>query len=469
MKFPITEKFIDFMKLEKIKTSLNSPKTHKAVLLGLILLKSLVVLVSAALPLSGTHTFRQTDTLGVTLRYWLRWTQEAELHWPLFPAVLNPGDQYGITPTEFPIINIFFAPLFSLGIEPGRLLVTVLFSSACLYLLYLNHKHWRTESVLGIQIKSSALLLLIFGCAQMYFDKYIPDIMAFLLFNLACALSWSKNRWKSSLLLATLALLIKPTVITAAGILLFQTPKNILRHCLRWILPAFILTLIYYTFGTSLIRQASDIAPLFNYEIRHPLESLTMMWSDRAELPKFLSKSIFTVYIIYPMILFALLQAKSRQYTQLFLFSVIALQILPVFLLSGDLTFDHQYYFIGTSMVVCVAFRHFLDKAPRVLATLAVLALTIHTIEQGIHTLRPLTREHLWSECRQLRTFLPRDTVYVNMKNEIPPTLALCMGVIQTETKSSWMITYRNQKQENDHLLVAETKSLKLFKLNESD
>ena len=56
----------------------------------------------------------------LTNLYWLRWTQESDLQYPLLPAVLTAGDKYGITPTEFPILTLLTAPLFGLGVEWGR-------------------------------------------------------------------------------------------------------------------------------------------------------------------------------------------------------------------------------------------------------------------------------------------------------------------------------------------------------------
>ena len=76
----------------------NDLPTHpklKRLVLGLVALRGAWLLGAAFLPRALPGLWRQSDTLGVSLRYWLRLTAEA---WPqpwtkiFLPAVLQAGD-----------------------------------------------------------------------------------------------------------------------------------------------------------------------------------------------------------------------------------------------------------------------------------------------------------------------------------------------------------------------------------------
>ena len=85
----------------------------------LIFVLVFVKILSAGLhsfsPFVHPHIKRQSDTLGLSLRYWLRWSVEEDQFNPLVPALLSSGDSRGISPTEFPLLNLITAPAFSLS------------------------------------------------------------------------------------------------------------------------------------------------------------------------------------------------------------------------------------------------------------------------------------------------------------------------------------------------------------------
>ncbi len=77
--------------------------------------RCLVLAVGAGFDFPPPHEWRQTDTMGVAMRYFSRWFLEADRSWPWLPAALSTGHDLGIGPQEFPLLNLLGEPLFALG------------------------------------------------------------------------------------------------------------------------------------------------------------------------------------------------------------------------------------------------------------------------------------------------------------------------------------------------------------------
>jgi hypothetical protein len=178
--------------------------------------------VALFLPLGHPHVWRQMDTLGVSLRYWLRWSVESPSPWPLLPAVLHSGDSSGIMAMEWPLLNIVAAPLFALGPAWGTALARGLVLALNIALLLWNMKIWKGQTPGGIDASRSFRWMPLIGPGLVFFPKFIPDVVAMLFVLAGTGFLYQKKArgWASLLLLS--GLLMKPTSVIVLALLLLS-------------------------------------------------------------------------------------------------------------------------------------------------------------------------------------------------------------------------------------------------------
>ncbi|RZA05988.1 MAG: hypothetical protein EOP11_11465, partial [Proteobacteria bacterium] len=162
----------------------------KLFILAAISVRTLVLAVGAFLPLTLPETWRQTDTLGVALRYWLRFTVEPTSAPRWLPAVLNGGDTNGVMPMEFPLLNLLTAPAFAAGPYYGKALAILLHLGLCLGLTLANAWIWRGIKVGRARASTAMLLLPLLSFSANYYGRFMPDYLSMLLVLSAVGLSW---------------------------------------------------------------------------------------------------------------------------------------------------------------------------------------------------------------------------------------------------------------------------------------
>ncbi len=412
----------------------------------LIGLKVAVAILAAFSPFVHPHIIRQTDTMAVALRYWMRWTLETDLQYPLLPAVLTAGDSYGITPMEFPFLNLITAPFFALGADWGKTLSALFVIILYLSLTYALSRVWRGIKLFGVDAGEAIWLMLIFGVSQMYWGRFMPDYLAFSLVLLAVGLSFKEINIKASLPLAALGLLIKPPAIIAMGILLIE-PKTLLKHML-WIIPAFIVCILYYTKGIDFIRSVSDHHAYFKVEFRNPIESLINFISNPIKIAKLIYKDLFTSFLIFPMggwMLWRVFKNRSVKYKGLI--GIFFLQILGIAMLNGDHSFIHDYYFVGASFSTAIIFLLFLKLAPKSLINICLLILTFYQLERGLYETRAVFGPNHWKDCaRIIETGTLKDIDRIDNPKKNYPTEGLCLGKIQNSKKSNVFVDIQGSK-----------------------
>jgi hypothetical protein len=315
--------------------------------------------VAVFLPLVHPHIWRQVDTLGVSLRYWLRWTVEAPSPWPLLPAVLHSGDSSGIMAMEWPFLNILAAPLFAFGPAWGTALARGLVLALNIILLLWNMKIWKGQTPGGVEASRSFRWMPLIGLGLVFFPKFIPDALAMLFVLAGTGFLYQKKRRGWATLLLLLGLLMKPTsVIVLALLLLSPTLIQVLRFALPSIGGAFVLTVLYYMKGTRWIQSLGGSESLYRVEPQNPWVSVQEFFSNVPQLADLMLQGL-AFYAGLPLLLFLMMLGRIRPLGRLWL--LLLLQILAIALLDGAHSFQHRYYFMGTLPFICLLLQAALD------------------------------------------------------------------------------------------------------------
>jgi hypothetical protein len=367
----------------------------RKIVFALFFVRMLTAGVKAFLPFDLPHIWRQVDTLGVSLRYWLRWSAEPDVRYPLLPAVLNSMDGYAIMPMEFPLVNLMCAPFFALGPHAGRIAAMVFLFALHFGLTWLCYLSWKDKRVLGKKVEWAFLLLPVAGISSTFVTKFMPDYLAMLLVLWGVSFLWdesqsdSKNRLGErifALLLMTLGLLVKPTSVTVLVLLLMREAPwqgRIARS--MWSLPPLLVAGLYYTIGLKWIASLQDTAGLFAVQGRNPLISVIEFLLEPRDIFKLVFENM--AFTAAPVV-FALVCLSADRLTRvrvLWLAAALLAQTLAIAALDGSHSFIHSYYHIGSSPVVALLITTSLDgilgaKAVRskwLLGALAALMLTL--------------------------------------------------------------------------------------------
>lgn len=387
---------------------------------------------------STPHHWRQADTMGVTLRYWLRWTVEPELQHPFLPAVLTAGDAYGIAPMEFPILNILLAPLFFFDLEWGRTLTRLVLLLINISLLWISYRVWHQH--LGVQIaKLSHLFLVLNGLSFLYIDKFMPDFTSFILVLVAMGYSWDKPSIKS-FLPAALGLLIKPTSIIVFLLFLRRPFKELLRDFSGyavWGIPAVGLALFYYTYGLDFIRSHSDIEETVYLKMGAPWLNLGDYFKDPHYFMALLRNGLFSVGTLFLILINALM---FKFHGQKMLFVILIFQCLMGIMLGGIAVTYHEYYLIGASFTVALILSEFVRSGNKYLVALVLIILCSNVFTRGYYSMRNFVRSHHWATCTEIRKQIPSEIYKVGSEKAIVAHTGVCVGKIQNSDESPYFI-----------------------------
>ncbi len=316
--------------------------------LGLRLLSGVI---KAFLPHELPHRWRENDTYGVAVRYFLRWTVETgEAGTQLLPAVLNSGDALGITPMELPIYNLLAAPFMAAGEVWGHILAHLFMYAVCGSLLYAAALFWNKERIQAINMRLVCLLLALFTLSSSFIFKFMPDFLSFILVFIGLSAAWTRSWTIKAFIFTAVGLLIKPTSIVVLGlVLLHPNPVLFARNWVKWAVPAALLTVLFFVVGLDYVRTLQDVHVPFAVEIRDPVASLIDFFSQPARLLKFLTSDLVFVpgLALFIVVLPALGLEEKKVAKKLLL--VFFMQMLGLAVLAGAHSFKHTYYFIGTA------------------------------------------------------------------------------------------------------------------------
>lgn len=402
---------------------------------ALLVFRFLVLAVACFIPLTHPDIIRQADTLGVTLRYWNRWTLEPSSFFPLFPALLNSGDSSGLAPTEFPALNLLLAPAFALGPRYGAVLARFGLWLIVGLLFFWVVKTWRGKKILHVNASQAFLALPLLSFAAPHVGKFMPDFLAVLLVLLSVGRAWNHKPNGMTYLVATLGLLIKPTSLVVFGLLYLSSSK---KRSLLWVLVPVGVALLYYTLGTRFLGSLDVHNNYFYVKPRPPLRSMTEFLADGRGVLSLWFKQLFYPGALF-LILFGIGWRRLQRQPHLLgpLWTLVLAQFLIIGALDGAHAHVHRYYFLGIAPAACLIFYDSVVKTPaRWLGLLLLLGLIVHQLERTNIDLKPLWTQHsnpwLEPQCAELKKKHPEfpwNQGYVFRSAPSPNLgLGLCFG-----------------------------------------
>ena len=398
-------------------------------------IKFLIALISGLGYFSHPHIIRQVDTMSVGLNYWLRWSDGVAA--PYFfhnflPGSLGGGDTAGITPMEFPLLNLLIAPWFSLGHYWG-------FTASFMFVMCLNfgafwwhYLEWRKVSK---KMGDTALLMGMFGISSMFMMRVMPDFLSMILVSISCAYSFQKKSRLASFGLLSLGLLMKPTSAIALAVMFLKDFKLSLRRDFLWVILGIGVAGIYYTKGLQALVSFSDMNGYFKVNPLGPTEGISQLLNNLNRLPGFIFKSFFSRWALIPIVI-AIFMAPKKGY--LFITTLVTLQVLTIFAIDGEHGFIHEYYFIGCSFLLSFLIISIMENAHSKITFAIIFLMTIFTLERGGYRLKPIWKSKLRQDALSLMsevTDLGKKSFYSTRQN--PPELGLLFGQFQGKSKKA--------------------------------
>lgn len=407
-------------------------------------LRAVASFVKAFWELIEPHTWRQTDTLGVSYRYFLRFTHEPFSFKLFLPAVLQSGDGNGILPMEFPLLNLVFAPLWAFGPYWGKVAIYILFAAFTFGVSF-----WlsRTKTWLA----PCFLLLPFLSFSADYIEKFIPDTAATLLVLLGLFELLKVRKFRGQVLI-TLGLLVKPTAIIAlATLFLFSKfRKKYVRYCLLLVPPVLVCGL-YYTVGMKLIDhyRTGDLL-IFAVSPRNPVDALTQIFSNPAFIYNQFQNRLFMAYggLIF---VAGLLISRNLKIIKLGSLALLLmfLQFTAIAALDGAHSAQHDYYYMGISPIAAASFYYLMRKGQALYSSFLLILLFGHACELAAQNLK---REKIYGfyesrrQCAELKVNHPEfpwDQDYTFRSRDEPyPSLGLCFGERQGSKLAQYGLFY---------------------------
>ncbi len=407
--------------------------------------------VALFLPLGHPHIWRQIDTLGVSLRYWLRWTTETAAAWPLVPAILHSGDAPGFMAMEWPLLNLLAAPFFQFGPAVGTALARCFVLGLNLILVMWNIQLWRSVRPLGICASKSWRWMPLIGFGLIYFPKFIPDSPAMLLVLAATALIWKKQRLGLAAVLLSTGLLMKPTSVIVLGLLLLsRTWASTLLFAWFPLLGSLTLTVLYYVFGTKWIQQLAGGESFYRIEPQNPWQALLSFFSSGTKLWDLFLQGL-GFYGALPVLLIFSFLPFVRSLQRLWL--VLGLQVFAIAVLDGEHSFVHQYYFLGTLPVLCLLLQAVLEDLPE-WGVYKLARFGLYTLIFGssmtylayewrpFYITAPADRFLAFGDCQQLKAKLPDWPWHQNHVFRVTPRAYPLVGLCFAERVGSEQSQY---------------------------
>ena len=442
---------------------------YNIIIIGLSI-KFTALFIRCFLPFGLPESWRQYDTMGVSLRYWQRWTFEqfpdnfTWLQKYLLPAILNSGDHFGIVPMEFPILNLITAPFFILGTEYGRSFAFLFIILLVFILTLINAQVWKGRKIFNIPCYPAFLLMPIFSLGVTWSGKFMPDMCSILLICIGIGISLQhKNRMFKTIIatfIISIGLLMKPTSIIlfmlylgSYHLFLSKNNKEIFQKILQplsIILISTSITLIYYYKINPWITSFQDIHNVFYLTIQPIDKAITeMIQNSKLFFLFWVETGIFLggIFIIVPLLI--LHSKRTKKYQIHYIWLCIYIQMIFILLLTGNQSYSHLYYFLGTLPFFCLIFmqawrttnnpwiKHFLS-----------IGLLIPILEKASMDLKNYTEPHrkdtTYQECLELKKRNPNfpfNQGYIFSSQQEPfPQIGVCFGERQSSLKNEFGI-----------------------------
>jgi hypothetical protein len=438
------------------------------------LVKLILLLIRCFAPFNHPHIGRQFITMGVSLRYWLRWFFEENVVYPLLPVelIVSSANQYSIT--ELPFINILTAPFFYFGYYYGRVLSYAFLILFNFLLTFLSYKIWKGKEIFKIDVGISILILAILSLSGQYIGRFMPDYTAFIFVILALGMMWKGGKiggekiksgkrffaMFTAFICASLGLLIKPPVVITLIFVFFKKNRREILRDFIWIVPAILITILYYTWGHSEILKMPLVLKHFNTGFRNPLDALSsFLFVNPKAIFDFFEENIFLPYLIYFVLGYQMYRAiKFKEYAFSKLWLVLLIQIFAIVLLDGYHSLVHTYYYVGISLTSTLILTEILSKTKsKIVVGIIFIWIVVFNLERFFYQIKPLIRENKKLSCRHQRMY-PQCQKLIEDNQDFPwgkgvsfrsnsdpvPYLGICFGEIKGHNHSKYGFYWKN-------------------------
>lgn len=433
-------------------------------------LRFVTYLLASFFPIFLPEVWRQLDTLGVSYRYFLKFTVETDssIWFRMLPSVLQSGDTAGIMPMEFPILNLVFAPFWGFGTEAGRAAIYFVLAILVYGLSYFLFRISR-----GIY-RWGFLLFPTVSYATDYFAKFMPDTLSYLLVLTGVILPFSrlsKSRLaRYSSFFVAVGILMKPTAMATLGfyfIIRKIDRPSIVQFFKRFTIPV-MLGAIYYTFGLKYLQSFDEGHSIFSTQIRSPFTCLKeVLLSSNGMYLHWTNRPFF--YGALPLMLIAFFY-RARRLSKAVL--ILILQFLLIAAMDGEHSFTHDYYYVSLAPTCCFLMVYSLFVLRRkwigVLILIAIMVRPIELSTKDFVRMYKGSQSTMAKECSLLkernRDFPWHKGIAFRSTNEPFPSLGLCFGEKQGSKKSEYGFFYRSENgidpqckavDRTEHLILA--------------
>lgn len=340
---------INLQSYKKFLWNFNNKNILIKILFLLLLIRFISACIYCFMPINAPHNWRQTDTIGVTLSYWIRWNTSSTTPWYI-PSVLNSGDTNGVMPMEFPILNIINAPFFYFGPYWGKVLSGLFVSFVVLCLIFVNLKIWKNTIIQGVPVFESILLFSIFSYSAQFLYRFMPDSISIILCLISVGITWNNKKYILPFILSTIGLLMKPTSIIIFVLYLAHKNKLLKLINLIWMLPSIIISYLYYIYGVKYISTYQEMTGLFYVQKRPFFKSIKEFFSQYINVINNLNNySLFNYGFLFSIIVIFYYFFKEKKIYFYWLWITATVQFIIIAGLDGAHAFVHYYYMAGIS------------------------------------------------------------------------------------------------------------------------
>ena len=448
----------------------------------LIALKVLAFVMMAFQPLNLPHLWRQIDTLGVGMRYYLRWARGFD-QFSLLPAVLNSGNFVGFMGMELPLLNIATAPLFIAGPEWGTRLAILGVIALNFALWGLAWRIWKSHEIVGVDMGEAIKWLPLLGLSAVYMGRFIPDTPAMFLALIGVGLL-SKNclsPW--GILALSLGTLMKPPVFLLASLLFLggKDPRVILKFLIGPTI-AFALTVGYYLVLVPRIDAIEANQPLFFTSLRNPVDALLGFFTETQRIFRLGQSLVFPGGVISGILVLALsLRFRPQLIKEALLpLGIVLSYILGIAALDGAHSFTHSYYHMCAMPIVSLLFVTILRRSPAKDQHLYILAHSLFVLSFIVFQITRFTFDNRYLLSRSKQARGPDFKVCQELKDKTPalpwhqnyvfrsnssrayPLLGLCFGERTGSTDSRYALLLASEANPRDCKIIARAKHIKI-------
>ena len=407
---------------------------------AIITIRVLGLMVHPFFPVSSPHIWRQVDTMGVALRYGLRWSVEKiDFSWWL-PAIIDSASTRGIMPMEFPLLNVLGGLGFWIAgsnIDLGRSLALFIAEFFTLSMGMLSYSIWRrTDAPRPFVV--AALLSPFMGFAALFTGKFMPDVAAMLLVLGGTGLVWSGS-WLAVILIG-LGVLMKPTAVVTVFILFLHSGlrEKFLAFAVKigcGLMPAAGWYLAVVPWLKS--RVETELAFTFHSGLK-PWEGVWKFWTSGGVWEAIEFHSWFQGGLL--LVLIAAFYSRSKTValkSMLFTVGVLLLQGTAIGALSGDHCSMHAYYLMGLTPTAGLLLVETWELLPsHFWRMILAIGMALRSAEASMFDMTGIWKADsppkLWASCKVLRERhreIPwHQGVDFRTTVEEYPILGLCLG-----------------------------------------